>query len=342
MKELLKKMSSAVGISGSGDDTLETVKTIFEDYNVSIDCDKMGSIRIFKKGSRKGVVWMSAHIDEIGLIVKKIEDGYIRFGSIGGYDEKILLGQEVTVFGNNQYDGIIGCKPPHYMERDEYDKMLGFKDLYIDTGMNEETVNKNISVGDRIIIKHKYTELKNDNVATKATDNRACASVIIKALQKLTRVKDLPDIYAVLNAQEETTFLGAATSSYDIHPDIAFVLDVTLAGQPGVENGNDMDEIAIGKGAHISGKLFEYVKKQADASGIKYAIEPLPRGSGTDTGAIQTARGGTAAQLISIPVRNMHSPVEVVNVKNMEKAADFLADIIKDIDIDKFDTEIIK
>lgn len=342
MKEMLRALTDIVAISGEEERGLIVIKDLFDTNIVSIDVDKQGSIIIHKKGDRPGKVWMSAHMDEIGLIVTKVDGPYIRFTEVGGYDEKVLYGQEVIVFGDKQYNGIVGAKPPHLMTRDEYDKMLGFNDLFIDLGRNEAFVKKHVHVGDRIVIRHKYTELKNNNISTKSMDNRSCGAIIMHALKQLMRVKGLPDIYVVLNAQEETTFLGASTASYSINPDVAFVTDVTIGKQPGVTSGYDMDTVMIAKGAHIAPMVFEHLKKTAEDNNIKYGIEAVPRASGTDTGAVQLARGGVSTGLVSLPLKNMHSPVETGNLDTMKNASLLLSRAIMNINIDDFAVKTIK
>lgn len=342
MKELLRTLTDFVAISGEEEMFLKTIKNIFKKDKVSVESDKMGNIIIYKKGEKKGKVWMSAHLDEIGLIVTKIEKSYIKFSQVGGYDEKVLLGQQVIVFGDKKYKGIIGAKPPHLMSPDEYGKMLTFSELFIDIGKNADFVKKHIKVGDRIVIKHGFQELKNNLIATKALDNRACAAIIIMALKRLLAIKNLPDIYVVLNAQEETTFLGAKVASYSIFPDIAFVTDVSFAKQPGVPKGLPIENVIIGKGSHIAPALFEHIKSIAEEEGIKYSIEAMPSWSGTDTGIVQLAKSGVTTALVSLPVKNMHSPVEVGNVKTMEKMSKLLAKSIETLKIKDFDIKTIK
>ncbi len=342
MKELLRILTDFVAISGEEEMFLKTIKNIFKNDEVSVEADKMNNIIVYKKGEKKGKVWMSAHLDEIGLIVTKVEKAYIKFSQVGGYDEKVLLGQQVIVFGDKKYKGIIGAKPPHLMDSDEYGKMLTFRDLFIDIGKSADFVKKHIKVGDRIVIKHGFQELKNNLIATKALDNRACAAIIITALKHLLKTKNLPDIYVVLNAQEETTFLGAKVASYKVFPDIAFVTDVTFAKQPGVPNGHTITDVIIGKGSHIAPALFEHIKNVAEEEEINYSIEALPSGSGTDTGVVQMAKSGVTTVLVSLPVKNMHSPVEIGNIKTMEKMAKLLAKSIETLKIKDFDIKTIK
>lgn len=342
MKEIIRKLSDAYGISGREEMALDTVKELVKDMDVKVTCDKTGNIIIHRKGDKPGRIWMSAHMDEIGLMVKKIDGDFIRFLGVGGFDEKVLLAQEVVVLADKHYTGIIGAKPPHLQSAGESDTMLKYKDLYIDLGMKNSELKKHIKIGDRIALRHVFTELKNNQIATKAMDNRSCGAVIISALKLIDNMKNLPDVYAVLNAQEETTFAGATTASYDIFPDVAFVTDVTVAKQPGVDDGYALEEIAIGTGSHINRDLYEFVKKTAAEENIKTATEALPSWSGTDTGAVQLARSGVATVLLSLPVKNMHSPVETGSISAMESMARLIARCIEKIDLKNYEIKQIK
>lgn len=342
MKDTLRKLSDAYGVSGREEMVLETVRELVSGLNVSVRDDITGNIIVHRKGDKPGKIWMSAHMDEIGLMVKKIEGDFIRFTRVGGFDEKLLLAQEVVVMGDKNYNGIIGAKPPHLQTAGESDKMLGYSDLYIDIAMKHNELKKHVRVGDRIVLRHVFTELKNNQVATKAMDNRSCAAIIIGALRHIENIKGLPDIYAVFNAQEEVTFAGAVTASYDIFPDVAFVTDVTVGKQPGVDDGYSLDDITIGTGAHMHRGLYEFIKKTASEENIKLSVEALPSWSGTDTGAIQLARSGVATALLSLPVKNMHSPVETGSISAMENMSRLLARCIEKIDLKDYETKQIK
>lgn len=342
MKEVLKSLALAAGPSGEEDGLLSVVKSICRGHDTEISKDAMGSITIFKKGSKKGKIALFAHADEIGLIVTKIDGKYIRFTEVGGYDEKVLLSQEVVVYGDKPYFGIIGAKPPHLQDAGESSKMLEFEDLYIDIAMNEKELKKHVRVGDRVLLRSEFTELKNGQVSVKSVDNRGSCAVILGVLPILEKLKDNYDIYIVLNTQEETTMAGSKTSAHKIFPDVGIVVDVTFAKQPGVDFGLQLDEIGIGCGAHMSRKLYEYTKKFAEKKGYKFQVEPLPSHSGTDTGAVQLARNGVSTILLSLPIKNMHSPVETVSVDAMEKMSAFIAGMISDMDLKEFAETIIK
>ncbi|MEO0234545.1 MAG: hypothetical protein ABIN11_05600 [candidate division WOR-3 bacterium] len=343
LKEVLKILTESFGPSGMEEKSFENVKKIFEDEkNLSISLDKMGNIIIFRKGDRTGKIGFFTHNDEIGLIVTKIDGDYLRFTSVGGYDEKVLLGQEVTVFGEKVVSGIIGATPPHLQKSGESDKLLKYDDLYVDLAMKNAELKKYFKIGDRVLIKSEFTELKNDFVCCKSIDNRGSAAAIINLLNHIKNLKNIPDLYFVLNAQEETTMAGSLTAAYSIQPDIAVVVDVTFAKQPGVETGASYDAIGIARGAHICSQLCDYIIELVKRENIKYEIEPVPQHSGTDAYMVQTARGGIKTILLSLPIKNMHSPREIVNLKTIDKISKLLSIFVSEVDFEKYGEKIIK
>jgi len=343
LKEILKILTESIGPSGMEEKSFESVKKILEgEENITISLDKMGNIIIFRKGDRKEKIAFFTHNDEIGLIVTKIDGDYLRFTSVGGYDEKVLLGQEVTVYGEKVVSGIIGATPPHLQKAGESDKLLKYEDLYVDLAMKNKELEKYFKIGDRIILKSEFTELKNDFVCCKSIDNRGSAAAIINILNHIKNLKNIPDLYFVLNAQEETTMVGSLTSCYSINPDIAVVVDVTFAKQPGVESGISYDSIGIGRGSQICSDLYDFITEIAKRENIKYEIEAVPQHSGTDAYAVQTARGGIKTILLSLPIKNMHSPREIVNVKTIDKISKLLSLFVSEVEFEKYGEKIIK
>ncbi|MGE3062174.1 MAG: M20/M25/M40 family metallo-hydrolase [bacterium] len=342
MLETVKSLTMAIGPSGAEDSLFKVVKNLVRGFDVSVEKDRMGNIIVMKKGNRKGRVAFFTHNDEIGLIVTKIDKDYLRFTEVGGYDEKVLLGQEVIVYGKKEIKGIIGAKPPHLQTKGESDKFLKFEDLYIDIAMKNKDIVKYISVGDRVVIRSDFAEMKQNSVCVKALDNRSCGAIILYMLKYLENVKSHPDIYLVLNSQEETTMTGSKTSAYKLNPDVAFVLDVTFAKQTGYEQGYALDKIGFGMGANICKRIFDFVRKSADENNIQYFIEPLPSMSGTDAYAVQTVKRGVTTMLISLPIRNMHSPVEIASTKTMEDASKFLSLLMATIKTEDFKERILK
>jgi endoglucanase len=280
---------------------------------------------------------LATHMDEIGLIVSDLVEGFIRFKQIGDYDVRVLLGQEVLVHGRRALPGIIGARPPHVLPRGERDKPVPEDKLLIDTGLSPEELPKAVRIGDLITMNRKLVELKGGLVAGKALDNRASVAAVALCLEELSRVQHQWNVHAVATVQEEVGLKGAITSAYGLEPDMAVAIDVTWARQPGAPDEYSYEVgkgPTIGCGPNFHPKLHEALVETARALEMSYHVEPTARMSGTDAVAIQVSRKGIPCALISIPQRNMHTPVETVSVKDIERTGRLLAAFIGRLEAD--------
>ena len=334
MFELLKKLCDAHGISGYEDEVREIVKAELESYVDEIKVDKLGNLICIKNGSEfKEMV--CAHMDEIGFMVKHIDDkGFIRFTPIGGWFSQIALGQRVILHGSKgKVYGVVGCKPPHVMRDDERKKAVEFKDMFIDVGAEskDEVRDMGIEIGTPITIDRELVKM-GKRVTGKALDDRAGLAVMIEALK---RTKSDATIYAVATVQEEVGLKGARVSAFAIEPDVALALDVCVATDfPGAESTH-MD-IKLGKGPAITivdaggrgliatRNVIRWLKETAEKNEIPYQLE-VAEGGTTDATAIQLTKAGIPSGVVSIPARYIHSPVEVVDMRDMENSANLVA-----------------
>jgi len=334
MFELLKKLCDAHGISGYEDEVREIVKAEIESYVDEIKVDKLGNLICIKNGSEfKEMV--CAHMDEIGFMVKHIDDkGFIRFTPIGGWFSQIALGQRVILHGSKgKVYGVIGCKPPHVMKDEERRKAIEFKDMFIDVGAEsrDDVLAMGIEIGTPITIDRELVKM-GSRVTGKALDDRAGLAVMIEALK---RTKSDATIYAVATVQEEVGLKGARVSAFAIEPNVALALDVCVATDfPGAESTH-MD-IKLGKGPAItivdaSGRgliatknVVRWLKETAEKNDIPYQLE-VAEGGTTDATAIQLTKAGIPSGVVSIPARYIHSPVEVVDMRDMENSANLVA-----------------
>jgi endoglucanase len=334
MFELLKRLCDAHGISGYEDEIREIVRAELESYVDEIKVDKLGNLICVKNGSEfKEMV--CAHMDEIGFMVKSIDDkGFIRFAPIGGWFSQIALGQRVILHGSKgKVYGVIGCKPPHVMKDEERKKAVEFKDMFIDIGAEsrDEVIEMGIEIGTPITIDRELVKIGN-KVTGKALDDRAGLAVMIEALK---RTKSDATIYAVATVQEEVGLKGARVSAFAIEPDVALALDVCVATDfPGAESVH-MD-IKLGKGPAItivdaSGRgliatknIVKWLRETAEKYNIPYQLE-VAEGGTTDATAIQLTKSGIPSGVVSIPARYIHSPVEVVDIRDLESSANLVA-----------------
>ena len=334
MFELLKKLCDAHGISGYEDEVREIVKAEIESYVDEIKVDKLGNLICIKNGSEfKEMV--CAHMDEIGFMVKHIDDkGFIRFTPIGGWFSQIALGQRVILHGSKgKVYGVIGCKPPHVMKDEERKMAMEFRDMFIDVGAEsrDDVLAMGIEIGTPITIDRELVKMGN-RVTGEALDDRAGLAVMIEALK---RTKSDATIYAVATVQEEVGLKGARVSAFAIEPNVALALDVCVATDfPGAESTH-MD-IKLGKGPAItivdaSGRgliatknVVRWLKETAEKNDIPYQLE-VAEGGTTDATAIQLTKAGIPSGVVSIPARYIHSPVEVVDMRDMENSANLVA-----------------
>jgi endoglucanase len=282
------------------------------------------------------------HIDEIGLIVTHIDgDGYLWFGEVGGWDPQILVGQRVVLdTRNGPLRGVVGKKPVHLMRGEEAKKVAEIRDLHIDVGARDgEQARELVRVGDVAVIDADPVELPNERLTSRALDNRIGSYVALEAGRLIAEDGGCAwEVVAVAAAQEETTFGGSRTSAFSLAPDAAVVLDVTHATDaPGIEVKR-AGEHALGSGAAISRgsflnpAMFELLHDTAEAQRIPFTIEATGRTTGTDADAVHLSRGGVPTALVSVPVRYMHSPVEVVELADVRACAQLLAAFAKRLD----------
>jgi len=332
---LIKKLSRAHGVSGFEQEIREIVKSELEELVDEIKIDAMGNLFAIRNGNDLKLM-VAAHIDEIGFVVKSIDEkGFIRLTPIGGWFSQIALAQRVILYGNKgKIFGVIGSKPPHLMRDEERKKAVEIKDMFIDVGAEnrEEVLDLGIEVGTPVAIDREVVELTNNRITGKAFDNRVGVAVMIEAIK---RTKSEATIHAVATVQEEVGLKGARTSAFAIEPNAAIAIDTCVAADfPGSESAH-MD-IMLGKGAVItvvdaSGRglitsplVLRWLRETADKHGIKYQLEVADGGT-TDATAISLTRSGIPAGVVSVPARYIHSPVEVVDLRDVENATDLIA-----------------
>ncbi|KHO60949.1 aminopeptidase [Thermoanaerobacter sp. YS13] len=327
-KELLKKLSESYGVSGHERGIYDLLKKEFEPISDEVKEDNFGNL-IFKKKGTKGKykVMLSAHLDEIGLMVKDIDEkGFIKFTTVGGVDQRTLPSQEVIVHGKKDLLGVIGSKPPHLLSSEDMEKAIKIEDMYVDVGLPKKEVEELVKIGDIITIKRDFRELLNDYVSGKALDDRAGIVVMAVCLDELKKLYHYHDVYAVATLQEEVGVRGATTSAYNVEPDIAIAIDVTHGKARGVSLEIELGKgPAIGKGPNMHPAVYKGLVETAKNYNINYQVEPLPGPSGTDAWAIQVSREGVPTGLVSIPLRYMHTSVETANMKDVISSGKLLA-----------------
>ena len=331
---VLKRLSEARGVSGYEAEVRDIVAEEFARYADEVQIDKLGNVIALKRGEGeepRRCIMLAGHMDEIGLMVTKLEKGFLRFTSVGGFDERTLPGQEVTVHGQKDLPGIIGSRPPHVLPREEREKTIAMDEMFIDVGMGADESARLVRVGDLVTIRREFTRLKDDLVAGKAFDDRTAVVAILVCLERLASLRHAWDVYAVATVQEEVGLRGAITSAYGLAPDVAIAIDATFGDQPGV---SEAETVKMGKGPAIAfgpnvhPRLYESLVEVAKELEIPYQVEAIPGRSGTDAWAIQVSREGIPTALLSIPQRYMHTSVEIVALKDVGRTGRLMAGFI--------------
>ncbi len=285
-------------------------------------------------GARRLIVM--GHIDEIGLIVTHIDDeGYLWFREVGGWDAQILVGQRIVLATRaGEIPGVIGKKPIHLLRDEERKKVAEVRDLHIDIGAKDgDQARELVRIGDVAVIDGDPVELPNGRIASRALDNRLGSFVALEAARLVVEAGGLNDweLVAVAAAQEETTFGGSRTSAFSLKPDAAIVVDVTHATDaPGIDvKESGKHELGSGpvlsRGSTLNPRLSELLYETAESEKIEFTVEAIGRNTGTDADAVHLSRGGVPTALVSIPLRYMHSPVELVQLDDVHAAAALIA-----------------
>ena len=341
----IKELSSAHGVSGFEDDVVELVKEKVKDYVDALETDVLGNLIAYKKGNGKKKLMITAHTDEIGLIVKRIDaKGFLWVEPVGGVFPQTLFGRHVVIKTEKGYlDGIINHIKPG---RPEWISELPvIEDFFIEIGARnkEEAIEMGVEVGSPVSLDYEVYFLGNNRVAGKALDDRASIFILIELLKVIKDEKDIPDIYAVFTSQEEVGCRGAKTAAYNINPDVAIAIDISIANDvPDVPERKIITEIDKGPVIKIMDKLrtnhlgvistpkvVKDLKKAAKNAGLEYQLEVYASGS-TDAATIQPERGGIASGGICYATRYVHS-YEVASIDDIVECVELLYQYSKEL-----------
>ncbi len=344
---MFKELTEAKGISGNEKEAREVMKKYIEPYATEVFTDHLGSLIAKKVGQEDGPkVMVAGHLDEIGLMVTRIDDnGFLYFQTIGGWWSQVMLAQRVTVCTQKgDIVGVIGSKPPHIMPAEARRKPYEIKDMFIDIGATskEEAESFGVRPGDSVVPYFEFQPMKNEKLLlAKAWDNRVGCAIAIEVLKQLKDVDHPNVVYGVGTVQEEVGLRGAKTSTNMIEPDIGIAVDTGIAGDtPGI-SPNDADG-KIGKGPQIiiydasmvSHKgLRDFVIKTADDNNIPYQYASIAAG-GTDSGSIHLTANGVPALSIGIATRYIHSHAGIIHEDDFDNAVKLIVEVIKQLDKD--------
>lgn len=338
--DLLRRLSDAPGIPGREDGVRELIRDELANVPGEVRSDAMGNLIVEATGPEGAPrVMISAHMDEIGFVVRHVDDrGFLRLQPLGGFDVRNLFARQVLVHTRNGEPriGILNpaTKPVHIATAEERKKIPEMDDFAVDLGLDADTVRDEVRVGDMVTLRQTFADL-GDVVTGKALDDRTGCWILIETLKRLS--DPAVTVVAVFSVQEEVGLRGATTGAFGVRPDVGVALDTTLAvDTPGTPDHLAVTRLGEGVGIKVSdsssisqGWLVDAMAELATRHDIDHQFEVLPRG-GTDAGAIQRSREGVASVTLSTPSRYVHTVCEMVAKRDLEAAVDLLGAFLTD------------
>ena len=349
MTDILPFLKSLINVSGLSAYEGPAARLIEEKWKPLVDditLSRLGSLHALKRGHGKGrrpSIMIATHMDAIGLLVTKIEDGFLHVDEIGGIDPRILPGTPVMVHGKQDLPGVIVIPPMKTLPENARDDAINLPHLLVDLGLLPSKVASLVRVGDLVSFDTQPVDMAGDIISGHSLDNRASVAALTICLEELKNKLHSWDVWAVATAQEEETLGGAATSAFDLNPDLAIVVDVTFAKGPGASDWQTFPMgkgLTIGWGANLHPFLYKKFKELADKLEIPSAMDITPTHSGTDAYSIQVAREGIPTIVLGIPLRYMHTPVEMVAVKDIQRVGRLMSEFISGLE-DDFVSKIV-
>jgi endoglucanase len=328
--DLLTTLTDAFGPSGFEDEVCQTLQRLIAPYVDELRVDMLGNLIATRHGTGNTTLMLDAHMDEIGFIVTYIEEGgFLRFTQTSGWDPRIVPAHAVTIRTDRgtTVKGYIGMPPPHILRPEDRDKPYRLEDLFIDIGATsvEEVATLGIRVGSPLVIAYPFERLNEQMVMARAIDDRAGCAVLVKTLESLAGHDLESTVVACFSVQEEVGLRGAGTASYQIEPDIALVLEATVAADvPGIPPARQPTQFGRGPAVVVmdntmitTGGVVRAITELADEHLIPWQYR-VPFGGGTNAGAIQRSRGGVLTGVVSLPVRYFHSPYAIMRLDDFE------------------------
>lgn len=337
LRTILQTLAGEKGPSGFEEPVAKTARTLLAPYVDETYFDRLGSLIGVRRCGRENApkLLLDAHLDEIGLMVTGIEEGFLRFTEIGGVDPRMLPDREVTVLAAEPLFGVVACLPPHVQTKEDYDKAMPADELYIDVGLTQEEAERRIPIGAPITYRCGCFPLGEKRVCGKSMDDRACFTALLRCAELLKDEKLDVDLYLMGSTREEVNGAGALCGAFAIGPEACVAVDVTHGETPDVRNPKDRVTTlgggpAIGLGPNCAKRLTGRLREKAAELGMDVQLEVMTGHTGTNAWGVQVAREGIATAVVSLPLRYMHTPVEVLDLSDLEGTARLLAAFVKD------------
>ena len=343
----LKSLISTSGLSGFEAPVATLIEQKWTPLADKVTRSKLGSLHALKTGSasnkqNRPSIMIATHMDAIGLMVSRIVDGFLYITEIGGVDSRVLPGTSVTVHASSGEElyGVVVLPPANLLPDGEGKDAIALKYLFIETGLTPSEVSKRVKVGDRVSFNTEPVEMSAGCVSGHSLDNRASVAALTICLEELQSKSHSWDVWAVASVQEEESFAGAYTSAFQLRPTIAIVVDVTFGKGTGSTDHTAFPlgkGVTLGIGASMHPFLHKRLKEVAERVEIPAANEIMASASSTDADAIQLTAEGIPTMVMSIPLRYMHTPVEMIAIKDVQRVGRLLAEFIASLEEDFFE-----
>lgn len=341
----LKSLAEAPSPSGYEQPAQKVFREYIKNKVDELKTDVLGNTFGLIKGQGKGkpVVMLAGHCDEVGFMVKYIdENGFLYFSAIGGIDDHLLPGKRVRIHTEKgAITGVIGRKPIHLIDQKDRDKLVPIHNQFIDIGAkNKNEASGLVKIGDAITFAGGVEKLLGDRIVSRGFDDKVGSFVVAEVLRLIGEKKERPKctVYGVSTVQEEVGLRGATTSAYQIQPDVGLAVEVGHASDYPDADKKRVGEHKLGagpiiaRGANINPIVYDLLIKTARKNKIPFQILGAPRATGTDANVIQLSRKGVATGLVSVPLRYMHTPTEVLSLKDLEATCRLLVEFIYTLD----------
>lgn len=332
--DCLKRLCQTGGPSGYEAPVAAVAQELLAPWMDEVWQDRLGNVigvRCCGNPNAKKLL-LDAHLDQIGLMVTGAEDGYLRFASVGGVDPRMLPNREVTILTQPSRFGVISCLPPHVLSSEEREKAPALSEYYVDTGLSQETVEREIPVGTPMVFRDCFLELAGGRICSGALDDRACFVALLRTAQLLQEEKLDVDLYIMGSIREETGGTGAIVGTNAINPDFCVAVDVTHGATPDSPKGRAYDlggGPAAGIGPNMTRWMSSRLIEKATELEIPVQKEIMGGDTGTNAWGMQICNEGIATAVLSLPLRYMHTPVEVVDLSDLEQTAQLLVAFIR-------------
>lgn len=336
-KERLNALCSLSGPSGFEYPVSQKAAQLLEEVGMDeVTVDRMGNVVGVRRCGRPGAkkLLLDAHLDEIGLMVTGIEEGYLRFCSIGGVDPRMLPARELTILTQPPIFGVVACLPPHVQSAEEHDASIPIKDLRIDIGMSQEQAEKTVPIGTPITYRGGCFELAGGQMCGKSMDDRACFTILLRTAELLADKELDVDLYIMGSTREEVSGAGAVVGTNRVTPDFCVAVDVTHGRTPDCPKDRASEIYggpAIGVGPNMTHWMTRRMKQKCRENGWKYSLEVMEGHTGTNGWGMQVCLEGIATSVVSLPLKYMHTPIEVLALEDIESVADLLAAFTVDL-----------